>query len=59
MSQSDTKPAYLDAREHQKVIQKELSELVPLDGPIKTHSLEAQLDKLHNKKNSIDMKILR
>ena len=28
--------------------------MVPLDGPITTHSLEVQLDKFHNQKNSID-----
>ena len=29
--------------------------MVPLDGPITTQSLEVQLDKFHNQKNSIDI----
>ena len=35
--------------------QKELVDMVPLDGPITTQSLEVQLDKFHNQKNSIDI----
>ena len=51
------------ASEHNKRPYQDASErvkdLIPLDGPIKQRSLEMELNKLHAKKNSIDMKLLR